>query len=63
LSIDQSEMVIALAKRQGNFSRNDVQTVLGIGQTTAGRLLRQMLDEGKIIRRGTGRNAHYLLNE
>jgi len=56
-------MVIALAKRQGNFSRNDVQTVLGIGQTTAGRLLRQMLDEGKIIRRGTGRNAHYLLNE
>jgi len=58
---DQAETVISLAKKQGDFSRKDLQSVLGISQTTAGRLLRQMLDKGLIIQKGSGKNTRYHL--
>jgi len=54
-------MVISLAKRQGEFSRRDVQDELEISQTAAGRLIRQMLDAGYIIQRGAGKNTRYHL--
>jgi len=60
---DQAETVISLAKKQGDFSRKDLQSVLGISQTTAGRLLRQMLDKGLIIQKGSGKNTRYHLAE
>ena len=60
---DQMEMVISLAKRQGEFSRRDVQNELEISQTAAGRLLRQMLEAGYIIQRGAGKNTRYHLAE
>jgi len=57
----QDETVISLAKTQGDFSRKDVQKVLGISQTSAGRLLRQMLDSRQIIQKGAGKNIRYHL--
>ena len=57
------ETVIALAKKQSVFTRKDVEQVLGISQTTCGRLLRQMVEKGLIIQEGKSRNTHYRLSE
>lgn len=46
---DQEEAVISLAKKQGTFTRKDVQKELGISQTTCGRLLKKMVENGQII--------------
>lgn len=60
---DQEEAVISLAKKQGTFTRKDVQKELGISQTTCGRLLKKMVENGQIIQEGKSRNTHYCLSE
>ena len=60
---DQEEMIISLAKRQGAFTRKEVQEKLGISQTTFGRLLKKMIGNGQIIQEGKGRNTHYRISE
>ena len=60
---DQEEMIISLAKRQGAFTRKEVQEQLGISQTTFGRLLKKMIGNGQIIQEGKGRNTHYRISE
>lgn len=55
----QEEMIISLAKRQGAFTRKEVQEKLGISQSTSGRLLKKMVGNGQIIQEGKGRNTHY----
>lgn len=60
---DQEEAVISLAKKQGTFTRKDVQKELGISQTTCGRLLKKMVENGQIIQEGKSRNTHYRLPE
>ncbi len=59
---DAQEDVIALAQKQGTFTRKDVEQILGIGQTTCGRLLRQMVEKGQIVQEGKSRNTHYRLS-
>lgn len=53
--------IIELAKNRGSVTRRDVESLLGIGQTTCGRLLRQMTENGLIIQEGKGKNTHYCL--
>ena len=60
---DQEEMIISLAKRQGAFTRKEVQEELGISQSTSGRLLKKMIGNGQIIQEGKGRNTHYRISE
>lgn len=60
---NQEEMIISLAKRQGAFTRKEVQEKLGISQTTFGRLLKKMIGNGQIIQEGKGRNTHYRISE
>ena len=60
---DQEEAVISLAKKQGTFTRKDVQKELGISQTTCGRLLKKMVENGQIMQEGKSRNTHYRLPE
>ena len=60
---DQEEMIISLAKKQGIFTRKEVQEELGISQTTSGRLLKKMIGNGQIIQEGKGRNTHYRISE
>lgn len=57
----EAEQVIALAKEQGSVTRKDVEMLLGIGQTTSGRLIKQMMGNGQIIQEGKGKNTHYCL--
>ena len=60
---DQEEAVISLAKKQGTFTRKDVQKELGLSQTACGRLLKKMVCNGQIIQEGKSRNTHYRLPE
>lgn len=57
------EEVIALAKAQGTFTRKEVEETLGISQTTCGRLLKRMVENGQIVSEGKSRNTHYCLAE
>lgn len=59
---DQEEAVISLAKKQGTFTRKDVQKELGLSQTACGRLLKKMVCNGQIIQEGKSRNTHYQLS-
>jgi ATP-dependent DNA helicase RecG len=60
-STGEEEKVIALAKERGAVTRKEVEILLGIGQTTCGRLLRQMIGHGLIVQEGKGKNTHYCL--
>lgn len=58
-----AEMVITLAKEKGSFTRKEVEKRLGMSQTTCGRLLKQMVENGQIFQEGKGRNTHYYLTD
>ncbi len=60
-SSTEEEKVIALAKKRGFVTRKEVEILLGIGQTTCGRLLKQMTGNGLIVKEGKGKNTHYCL--
>ena len=57
------EVIIAMAKENGSFTRREIEKRLGISQTTCGRLLRQMVENGQIVQVGKGRNTQYHLPE
>lgn len=57
----EEEKVIALAKERGFVTRKEVEILLGVGQTTCGRLLKQMIGNGLIVQEGKGKNTHYCL--
>lgn len=60
---DNEKTVINLAKQQGTFTRKDIENTLKISSTSCGRLLKQMMDNGQIIKEGKGKNTHYRLSE
>lgn len=55
------DAVIALTKEQGAFTRKDMEKALGMSQTTCGRLLKQMIGKGQIVKEGRSRNTYYRL--
>lgn len=55
------EQVIRLMEAQGAVTRKDVETLLNVSQTTTGRLLKQMLQEGLLQQEGKGKNTKYVL--
>lgn len=59
----EEEKVIALAKERGFVTRKEVEILLGVGQTTCGRLLKQMIGKGLIVQEGKGKNTHYCLSK
>ena len=59
----QEDFVIDPAKKQGTFTRKDLEKTLEISQTTCGRLLKRMMESGQIVQEGKGRNTHYRLSE
>ena len=60
-SSTEEEKVIALTKERGIVTRKEVEIQLGIGQTTSGRLLRKMTENGLIVQEGKGKNTRYCL--
>ncbi len=55
------DKVIALTKERVCITRKEVEILLGISQTTCGRLLKQMIEDGLIVQEGKGKNTHYCL--
>ncbi len=55
------DKVIALTKERVCITRKEVEILLGISQTTCGRLLKQMIEDGLILQEGKGKNTHYCL--
>lgn len=53
--------VIELAKEKGSISRKEIEKLLGVSQSTCGRLLKQMLMNGQIVQQGKGKNTRYVL--
>lgn len=53
------DKVLALLYAQGSITRKEIQTLLGISQTTCGRLLKNMVDNGQLTPKGKGKNIHY----
>lgn len=57
----QAEKVIQLVRKQGMVTRKEVEKLLGIGQTTSGRLLKKMMKNRQLIQEGRGKNTRYQL--
>lgn len=55
------EKVIALTKQRGFITRKEIEILLGIGQSSCGRLLKKMIENGLLIQEGKGKNTHYCL--
>ncbi len=59
----QEEKVIQLARKQGMVTRQEVEKLLDIGQTTSGRLLKKIMKNGQLIQEGKGKITHYRLSK
>ena len=55
------EKVIAMTKQRGFITRKEVEILLGIGQSSCGRLLKKLIEKGLLIQEGKGKNTHYCL--
>lgn len=53
--------VITLAQKHNSFTRKEAEQTLGISQTTCGRLLKQMVENGQLVQAGKGKNTRYHL--
>ncbi len=57
----QEQKVIEYLKAHKKITRKEVNTLLGISQSTSSRLLKRMLAEGTICQEGGGRRIRYFL--
>ena len=57
------ELVLELARKQGEVRRADVVTLLHISAPKAYRLLRRLQEEGKLALHGKGAGAYYTVRE
>lgn len=55
--------VLKLCRSTGSFVRTDVETALDISQSTAILLLRELVDDGVLIKKGKGKNIRYFENK
>lgn len=59
--VTPEEKVIALTKARGAVTRKEVEISLGIKQSSCGRLLKKMIENGLLIQDGKGKNTRYCL--
>jgi ATP-dependent DNA helicase RecG len=62
-SCTAEEKVIALVRAQGYVTRKEMESLLGMSQTTCGRLLKQMTRNGQIVQTGRGKITRYCFPE
>lgn len=60
--IDEKSQIMQILQKEKRIQRKQIQNRLGISQTTSGRILREMVEKGQIIKRGKGKNTYYELN-
>ena len=53
--------VITLTKERGPITRKEVERLLDMGQSSCGRLLKKMTENGLLIQEGKGKNTRYSL--
>ena len=56
---ERERIVFGLFDTKKTIIRKDVETVLGVSQSTAGLLLRKMVKENMLYKEGKGRNLQY----
>lgn len=49
-----AEEALRFIEMEGSATRRQVEVLLGVGQTTAGKLLRTLVEEGAICQEGSG---------
>ena len=54
--------VLKLCRSKGSIVRSDVEMTLGVSQSTAILLLRELTDEGVLIKKGKTKNLRYYEN-
>ena len=55
------DRILALARLQGNsITRADVERVTGVSMSTANRMLKKLMEEGKLRCEGNGRGTVYI---
>ena len=59
--VSPEEKVIALTKERGAVTRKEVEILLDIRQSSCGRLLKKMTENGLLIQEGKGKNTRYCL--
>ena len=60
-SHSREDEILQFLAEHPSITRREAQTLLGIGQSTAGRILKEMVDKGQIARHGGGRTLRYEL--
>ena len=50
------EKVISLTMQRGFITRKEIELLLDIGQSSCGRLLKKMIENGLLIQEGKGKN-------
>lgn len=58
---ERMKMVLSLLGERDRIVRKDVDDLLGVSQSTSSILLREMLDNGLLVKEGKGRNLKYRL--
>ena len=63
ISYQQEEQIINLVRDCGSIKRSDVDTELQIAQATSGRVLRRLVENGRLKQIGKGRSIRYVLSD
>ena len=56
-------VLLKYLKDNKSITRKEVETLMGLSQSSAGRILKKMVDEGKLIQFGGSRNIKYMLRK
>lgn len=59
---ERINVVLELCRSKGSIARSDVETALGVSQSTAILLLRELTNEGVLIKKGKTKNLRYYEN-
>ena len=57
---DNERVILDLVFRKNVISRKDVEEVLAISQSMAGRIIKQLVDKAVLVSVGSGRNKKYM---
>ena len=60
-ALARAERALAFAKQKKSFTRSDLQKELGLSQTLTSRLLKGMVDEGKLLKIDSGKRTRFTL--
>lgn len=60
---DNEHKILELARKQGEITREDAESLLGVSASTASRILRRMVKNNILEQRGKARNTKYVLTE